>query len=458
MKRFLILLAVLTLATAALAAPASAGGKAQQNGPMSRYVVVFNGSSVDAAAIEAAGGVLVDDLEGVGVAIATSANPDFRADVEDQPRVRVAGNEYAFALPDVTAIVPKTESLESGPTPADVYYDLYQWDIRRVHADQAWEITSGSHDTVVAVIDTGVAWNHPDLAPNVVYTACYWTSTDPCLDYPWAHWHGTHVAGTIAAAFDHGAAVGVGPDLGIASYNVFELYDDPDEGPVPVAFDGPIWDAMIDAADRGYDVINMSLGGYVIKPASQGDVAEWVAWNRVADYVTRRGVTIVASSGNGDVNLNGPVDHVPSDVPGVISVGATGIGPDPIYPQEGAYDVRAFYSNYGASVMLAAPGGDLGPEGTPYPFPAALYLVFSTLVYPDPGCAATASCPVGYAWAGGTSMASPHVSGVAGLVKDANPRLSPRQVAKILKQTAEPLGNRQVFGHGMVDAYAALNK
>jgi len=310
----------------------------------------------------------------------------------------------------------------------------------------------------VAILDTGIAYNHPDLNPNVVYNACYSVFT-PCLAYPSYHWHGTHVAGTTAASFDEGDAVGIGPDLGLANYNVFEPYYDPaEEEWIVVAYDEAIWEAMLDAVDLKFDVINMSLGGYVVKPSSQEAVAYWTAWNRAVNYVIKNGVTVIASSGNGNLDLNGPVDHIPSDLPGVISVGATGIRPDPAYPQEGAYDVRAFYSNYGASVTIAAPGGDLGPEGTPYPFPAVFYLVYSDYVEANPTCAATADCPVGYAWAGGTSMAAPHVAGTAGLVKDNSPDLTPRQIASILKRTAENLGDRQLFGHGMLDVEEAVKE
>jgi subtilisin family serine protease len=329
------------------------------------------------------------------------------------------------------------------------YFD-YQWDIRRVGADQAWDTTTGSHDTVVAVLDTGIAYNHPDLAPNVVYNACY-TVYNPCIPYPSLHWHGTHVAGTVAAAFGGGSAVGVGPDLGLANYNVFELTE---EG--VVAYDEALWEAMLDVADQGFDVINMSLGGYIVRSNSPEDVAVWTAWNRVANYVIRKGVTIIASSGNGDANLNGSLDHIPSDVPPIISVGATGIRPDPFYPQEGAYDVRAFYSNYGAAVTLVAPGGDVGPDELEYPW--YWYLVYSDYVAANPACAATASCQVGYLWAGGTSMAAPHVAGAAGLLRDLNPNLKARQVTAILKRTAENLGDRQMYGHGMLDVAAAVGK
>jgi len=150
-----------------------------------------------------------------------------------------------------------------------------------VGADQAWEVTTGSHDTVVAVLDTGIAYNHPDLAPNVVYNACY-TVYNPCLSYPSLHYHGTHVAGTVAAAFGGGRAVGVGPNLGLANYNVFEL-----TAAGLNAYDEAIWEAMLDVAERGFDVINMSLGGYIVRSDSPEDVAVWIAWNRVANYVTR---------------------------------------------------------------------------------------------------------------------------------------------------------------------------
>lgn len=453
-RKSLAILAVLVLLTSLVVAalPVSAGQG-------QRYVVVFTGNGIPNDAgmqIQAAGGEMVKTFPEVGVAIAVSGMEGFAASLRGARGIHSVGAEHFMTVPDAEAIA--LEATEPDPA-VDTYYYAYQWDIRRVKADEAWEITSGSHDTVVAVLDTGIAYNHPDLATNVIYNACY-SVYSPCIPYPSYHWHGTHVAGTVAAAFGGAGAVGVGPNLGLANYNVFEptAYD-PVTGAVTAvgAYDEAIWDAMLDVAEQGFDVINMSLGGYIVRALGADEVAVWTAWNRVADYVTRQGVTIVASSGNGSADLNGPLDHIPSDVTGVISVGATGIRPMPIYPYDGAYDVLAEYSNTGASVILAAPGGDAGPEDSVYPF-YWHYFVFSDFVYPDPVCAATASCPLGYAWATGTSMASPHVAGAAGLVKDAEPKLSASQVATRLKQTAEPLGDRLLFGHGMVDAYAAVTK
>jgi subtilisin family serine protease len=443
-RRTFAVLAIVVLLSSLLVAiaPVSADSESQ------RYVVVFEESIPENAArlVGAAGGELVKTFPQVGIAIATSTSPDFAASLEGRTGVFAVGGERFLTLPE-GEVHADAETPDPG---VDTGYFGRQWDIRRVGADRAWDITTGSHDTVVAILDTGIAYNHPDLAPNVVYNACY-TVYNPCLPYPSLHWHGTHVAGTVAAAFGGGRAVGVGPNLGLANYNVIEYTADG-----LVAYDEAIWAAMLDAAEQGFDVINMSLGGYIVRSDSPEDVAVWTAWNRVANHVTRQGVVIVASSGNGNADLNGPLDHIPSDVPPIISVGATGIRHDPVYPQEGAYDVRAFYSNYGAAVTLVAPGGDLGPTDRTYP--RSWYLIYSTFVVPGSSCAETASCAVGYASTGGTSMAAPHVSGAAGLLRDLDPDLKPHQVTAILKRTAADLGDRQMYGHGMLDVAAALGE
>jgi len=441
--------------------------------PNTRYIVIFNNKVPDDASqtIEKAGGKLVKTFPHVGIGIAVSSSLNFQSSLKSTLDVYSVGKERFQTVPIKTSY----KYIESMPTPTDFLYPL-QWNIRRVRADLAWPITSGSHNTVVAVIDTGIAWNHPDLEQNVLYHSCF-SSTGDCSEYPedpCLGFHGTNVAGIIAASFGGGGIIGVGPNLGLASYNVFEDSGQFDPyvcpyGNIFISYDSSIWDAMLDATDKGFKVINISLGGYVVKSASKQDlanaldaedIAAWTAWKRIAEYVTRHGATIVASAGNEDIDLNGPVDHIPSDLPSVISVGATGIRPNPAYPQSGAYDVRAFYSNFGAAVTLCAPGGDFGLD---YGFdPGNLpenwlqYLIWTTDVYPDPTCALTASCFVSYTPNLGTSFSSPHVAGVAGLVIDHNPSLNSHQVVDILKRTAENLGNRQQFGHGMVDAYRAV--
>ncbi len=445
-----------------------------------RYVVVFKNDRMPADAartIEDAGGTLVAAFPSVGVGVAVSDKPGFAPLLENSESVDSAANVRFRPLPVGTSR-PKGDIL-----PTDAFFS-YQWNIRRVKADKAWEITTGSHKTVVAVIDTGVAWNHPDLARNVVYAACFTSAGScawktpaaacPCSPYPDLDPHGTAVAGIIAASSDGKGMVGVGPGLGVAGYNVFEWVDSVG----PFAYDDSVWSAMFDAARRGYRVMNISLGDVVDK---KDDKATITAWKRVVKEIIRQGVTIVASAGNDGLKLGGLTEHIPSDLPGVISVGATAIRPEPLFPQSGSFDVPAFYSNYGRPIDLVAPGGDCGVDGA-CPQDLALvppnwfeYGVLSAFVCPgcsftadsspfvgitgfawDPVCVAAASCQTDYTWSIGTSVAAPHVSAIAGLILERFPYLNPLFVSAILKSTAENLGNHSHFGNGMADAYRAV--
>ena len=453
-----------------------------------RYVVVFDDrrsipADADARA-RRAGGSIVQALPQVGVAIATSDDPGFASALEAERGVRAVGAEGAFRLREPYAFdraeVPSDATGAAGHEVAASgvewgIFEDWQWNVRRVKADAAWEVTTGSHDTVVAVIDTGIASNHPDLAPNLVHADCFrvFTVLDEEADcvYPDLNWHGTYVAGLVAANAG-GGVVGVGPDLGLASYNVFELFQDPED---PSEFylsaaTSSIWQAMLDAADRGFDVINLSLGAYVDKAASRvspgasrDHVAFWLAEQRVAEYVSRQGVVIVSSSGNSGRNLNGPIDEVPAGTPATISVSGTGIRPAPAFPQADAYDVLAVYSDHGAYVDLAAPSGDCGPDSGDPDDCIFEYLITSAgvdLDVTDPGdvpaCVASRDCATGWFLAAGTSAAAPLVAGAAGLVRDIDPGLRPKRVERVLATTAEAIGHRHAFGHGMLDVDRAV--
>jgi subtilisin family serine protease len=168
--------------------------------------------------------------------------------------------------------------------------------------------------------------------------------------------------------------------------------------------------------------------------------------------------------------------HIPSDLPGVISVGATGIRPEPVYPLQGSFDVAAFYSNFGRPIDLVAPGGDYGSDDminfppnwyeygilTAFVWPGYSFTAESspllglTTVDPDPDCIAKASCQTDYFWSVGTSVAAAHVSAVAGLIVDRFPYFNNLFVSTILKTSAERLGNHPHFGSGMVNAYRAV--
>ncbi len=455
MNRFTKILSVLLVVVLGLVS--SVAAQADEG----RYLILLRGNSIPAdlaADVSAAGGELVRTLPQVGIAVATSSDPAFVNAMSSVRGVQSVGAAVVHSLPE--SVTPEVAAPELAG--ASFFYDQgLLWGINRVGAPDAWAAgATGSQSTVVAVIDTGIATNHPDLASNIVYMDCYNSAGSfadgACSAYPDLDDHGTHVAGTVAANFG-GGVVGVGPNLGLAGYNTFEFIP----GCGVCAFTDSRWAAMLDAADRGFDVINMSLGGsgFYGGQGTNGLATFVAADKRIADYVTRAGVTIVASAGNSAQNTNGTYIHIPGDYPSIINVAATGIQPAPRFPYPGAFDIQAFYSNYGAAVTLAAPGGDCGQIGTcnaNRPANWFEYLVLSSVVDPNPTCAATQSCPVGWGWKGGTSMAAPHVAGVAGVVMDENPGMSPRQVTALLKQTAENLGNRQIFGHGMVNLSAAL--
>ncbi len=476
-------------------APGGASLSVQGAPERNRYLVVFKSEALPAnaqALAEGTGAQVLKALEPIGTLVVL-ADRKAADRLARRPEVLAVGKEHRYTLPKTERILEAEDTFGS-PTPADNLYK-YQWDIRRIGAPQVWarvplEVQARA---TVAVLDTGVMDNHPDLQGQIVdfqaTNYCYETAGpnntpsypkytlwidfdhfDPdnlCTPAPKVLYeaHGTHVAGTVAAAFGGGRVVGVAPGVRIAAYKVFDRFhytEGGEEYDDVGAFDGPIFEAILDAAQKGYDVINMSLGG-TLDTRNREDVAAMVAWDRVMKYANRMGTVIVASAGNSAQNANGYVVHIPSDLPTVISVSATGTAtplwqyPYPTNETLNAMpgqDILAFYSNYGAAVDLSAPGGDCGldengqswcsrpanqrPAGWRY------HLILSTIIVNE-------TTPA-YAWYAGTSMASPHVAAVAGLVKALHKDWSPGQVRAHLKATAEDLGNRQLFGHGLVDA------
>jgi subtilisin family serine protease len=474
--------------TALLPENAALNTTASDGAVADRYVILMKSNSVPAdlaARIQAAGGQLVHTLPQVGIVIAAASNPGFADAIGADSRVMSVGLEPAMALPEVVEFELDPTQFPAGPavtadaplspTAADNLYGAgLVWGVQRVNAPAAW--TQGAAYTgsgaVVGVLDTGIASNHPDLGPSIVFNGCFssrgdvvgrtWQAGDPCNPYPNASDHGTHVAGTVAARFGGGRVVGVAPNASLANYNVFEVIP----GLGVRSFTSSRWRAMIHAADNGVDVINMSLGSFTFignklreEPVRQNRLATFLAAEkRVANYVTGRGTVLVSSAGNSGADLNGIYVASPGQIQGHITVGSTGIRPQPRFQPGISTDVRSFFSNYGADIDVAAPGGDCGLDagcGASRPANWFEYLVLSSTVRPAAACAQTQSCVIGYGWKGGTSMAAPHVTGVAAIVRAVNPRSSALQVNSTITSTAEWLGDRQQFGHGIPDAAAA---
>jgi subtilisin family serine protease/subtilase family serine protease len=286
-----------------------------------------------------------------------------------------------------------------------------------IDAPEAWAITTGSPAVKVAVIDSGIDYTHPDLAPN--YAGGYdfvFGDSDPMDD----HGHGTHVSGTIAAAMNNltgtpGAAegaVGVAPDARILAYKVCRSDGTCD--------DFAIEQAIARAISDGAKVINMSLGETAYSQSLDEAVQD--AWNA--------GLVIVAGAGN-----NGTTElFYPAALNNVISVAA--------FDED---DNRPSFSNFGSWVDIAAPGNS----------------ILST--YPMNRCtASTTPGDVGcYAYNTGTSMASPHVAGAAALVWSRADVTQNSQVVEALLASADGAG---VGGtrldswtiHGGLNAHDAL--
>jgi lantibiotic leader peptide-processing serine protease len=504
--------------------PLAAGAKASGGGSGRVLIVYRSESSVPADAakkIGAAGGTLVQSFPEIGVAIATG--PSALADkLSRDGAVLAAGGEQRWSQP---TLKPRWQ-VPGLPPGMDLFYGL-QWNIRRVNAPQAWANVGNWSNVTVAVIDTGVDYDHPEFGGGQQIPVARRVSTNisslsqvvpgfptncdgagvpgglpyyptgvrvdvpspTCVEMPlYVDPHGTHVAGIVGANGGDNIVRGVAPGVKIAAYKVFDRFVAPAPPPPPPppgvelppfppppafmevgfgASDAALFTAIIDSANHHDGVINMSLGGLLDRNTREG-AAGIQAWSRVIRYANKQGTVVVAAKGNENQNLNGTLFSIPSDVPGVISVGATGTSTVfPVPPLDVFFgsglpmwfpgdpdlvangDVRAAYSNVGGALDISAPGGDCGPAfddatGTGFCNPSNLIL-------------SGVAVPFGFGWNffAGTSMASPHVAAVAALVRAKYPALTTGEVKERLKATAQKVGSPMEFGAGVVDAAAA---
>ncbi|MDD5298371.1 MAG: S8 family serine peptidase, partial [Rhodocyclaceae bacterium] len=271
-----------------------------------------------------------------------------------------------------------------------------QWALAMIQANKAWEVTSGSPDVVVAVLDTGVALAHPDLRNKLVPGI---NILDVSKDTSDDNGHGTHVSGIISAEANNGLGIaGIAWGSPIMPVKVMGASG---EGRYSDVADGIVW-----AVDHGARILNLSLGGYSYSQTLADAVA----------YAQYKNTTIVAAVGN-DGNAN-PI--YPAALPNVLGVAATDEN-----------DAAWRQSNRGGAVRLSAPGTNI---------------LSTTLTG-------------AYSAASGTSVAAAHVSGVAALVLSANSALNASQLQDILFRTADDLGDTgldPVFGHGRVNAARAV--
>ena len=342
---------------------------------------------------------------------------------------------------------------KSSAVPNDPFYERQRWHYEQINMPNAWNRSTGMGNVKVAILDTGILLNHPDLENRITADGYDFVSSidksgdgsgvdadasDPGdgLDNPLcanaesqvSSFHGTHVAGTVGASGnDNSGVTGVNWDVNIMPIRVLGC----DGGTDLDIQNGILYAAGLPNAwgvfpDSPADIINLSLGG----PYSSYFQEEAIAAAREA------GVIVIAAAGNGALEGN-PLNY-PASYPGVISVGAT--NPD---------GQRAGYSQYNSSIDIVAPGGYSwqNPKVTP------LGQVFSTWGSNEYGASFEAMS--------GTSMAAPHAAGVASLMKGIYPNLTPDSLDAILAAGHITLdigesGKDDQYGYGLLEANKAL--
>jgi subtilisin family serine protease len=422
-------------------------------GPDLRYVVLFpEGTPRNDAAAEIADscGTAVAYYPEIAVAVVRSADPDI---------VRRLGPDRAYSA--------QSEALHNGARlrhePDRINADdsrvpgedrtAEQWDMRMISADSAHGVSEGSRDVLVGVLDSGIDPDHPDLAHAVdlAHSAgCLTGAPDPSEQAwrPTTSPHGTHVAGTIAAADDGRGITGVAPGVRLASVKVVD-----DDGYIypESAVCGLLW-----AARNHMAVTNNS---YYVDPwlftceHTRGQHVVYEAVRRAVDYAARAGVLNVVAATNSGMDLGatrtdtsspdnagpeyrqkrqigGDCTVLPGGLPGTVTASAVGMDA-----------VKAGYSAYGLGrIDVTAPGGDRGQGGGR-----------------DDACVLS-TVPGGYNRMCGTSMAAPHVTGVAALLASANPGASPDQLRGMLERSARPLpcpADYDLTGVGLQDAFCS---
>jgi subtilisin family serine protease len=434
-------------ATSAIAVSAALANDATAQ----NYLFLYASLSVpsDAAAtISKAGGSMLYSYNAIGVVLASSSSSTFRSRLMQDRRIQGvdATGSFATGLNDEMQV----DTTTTGPsvnTPAPGMDNLssLQWDMAQIHAFEAHEITGGDASVVVGDIDSGIDYTHPDLAPNVDFAdsvSCIGgvPDTDPAA---WKddNGHGTHTAGTIAAAKNGIGIVGVAPNVKIAAIKTGDAngYFFPEA--VVCAF---MW-----AGDHHIAVTNNS---YFADPwlfNCRNDADQRAIWNaerRAIQYAMSKGTVVVAAEGNQRDDLAHPTADatspddsnpvlrqihndcavVPVEVPGVIGVTATG-----------NKELKSFYSSYGiGTVQVAAPGGDSRLQRTTDAPNGAVLSTYPTYFGGSVKDCSVTPCAT-YAYAQGTSMASPHVAGLAALLISQG--VAPRAVGAMLQNTADHL-------------------
>ncbi len=359
-----------------------------------------------------------DDLENIEVIKTKNTSvKELEKLYESLPEVEYAEPNYIFS----------TKATANDPYFPDM------WALSKINIQNAWDIQKGSNSIRVAVVDNGVYYYHPDFLGRTIingtdFTTCAEFDDDGyCIRYKQRdndsmaedNYHGTHVAGTIGAVVNNGIGVsGINWNVTLIAIRALNGQGN--------GYLNDIASVIVFVANYNAKFINLSLGGWLSCPNT---------YQNVINYARNRNVTVVVAAGNENVDAS---VSTPANCSGVIAVGATGPS-----------DERASYSNYGSTVDIAAPGGN-PPQDSPC---TRSTCITSTAGYYD---TIDSLYRQGYGWIAGTSMATPHVAGVAALLLAQNPSLTPDQIEATLKNTGDTISTDLPISGKRLNAYRAL--
>lgn len=435
------------------------------------------------ALVPGAGGAALASYPEIGTFFAQSATPSFAPDLAAALRqagiaihsigpTRVAPVLYyeRVELPtDKKDDAPAPQSGAAGgltsmreesasAAPAGANEEVFNWGAVAMHAREAEAVNVKRAPVTVAVVDSGVEDTHPDLEGRVDTSRSVKCSVNGVATQDFYGWrdefyHGTHVAGIIAANHNDIGIDGIAPEASIVA---IEATNDN-----RLIYPEYVTCAFMWAASHGVDVVNnsYSMDPWVYwSPTDPEQAAGLEAATRSIKYAQGKGLAVIAAAGNEGVDIDNPtIDNgSPTDVPtptknravnGGIRVPSMLDGVAQVSAVGQAYNVkpglslgRAEFSNYGNTIDFAAPGDQI-------------YSTVPLLFYPS-----------GYAVADGTSMATPHVSGIAALIKSVHPELTGAQVIDLMKKQAAanygrlnaPIDGREYRGYGFLDALDAV--
>jgi subtilisin family serine protease len=408
-------------------------------------------------------GKIVRSIPEIGVVVIKPTISDFETRVAKLTAVKAV-------VPDLMAkMIEPIKFIEESNPPSigtDETYFYREWGMDAIDAPEAWNAGYRGQGAKVFILDSGIDADNPDLAPNL--NTALSTSFVPGENYYVGSGsffnHGTHVAGIIAAADNHWGVIGVAPYAEIVAVKV--LSETTGSGAFSWVNAGIVY-----AANNGADVINMSLGatldrnGFylddnnVLQKVPAVYIQSYIlAQQRAVNYAFQKGAVIVTSAGNDGINADGNASLfiLPADLQNVIAVSA--IAPYHWYNDwlnrtlDPDFDIPASYTNYGKSLVgVAAPGGD---------FDAYPLINYSWDYVLSDGAGGPTTYPFYYAC--GTSMAAPHVSGVAALIIAKNGgEMNPVAVTRQLFKTADKIDGNGIsawYGNGRVNAFRAVTE